>query len=187
MFLLGHLGDDGVEFIVHNKDEGGSNTSEDVSGGTLEEGSNSSFILVDLAEAISSTVVHKLSTAGLHHEPPPYGVKGVRHDSGGGSNYLGESELDQEGSLPLIFEQKHLSGIVATEVAGSVGEDSQDGDTETRVQALESIRLSNLGQAVVHAGELTLGGSLADIGGQSSPGEIKGVDESQGSGSSESS
>ena len=72
--LLGHFGNNNVKFIVHNQDETGSDTSEDVGGGSLEEWLVTTFILVDLGETVGGAIVKDISSTTLHHQPPSDGV-----------------------------------------------------------------------------------------------------------------
>ena len=103
--LLGHLSDNSVEFIVHDEYETGAYTSEDVSGGSLEEGGDTSFVFVDLGKAVHGAIVEDISTATLHHQSPPDGVEGVAHDTRGGSDYLCEHELQEQRGGLVVLEQ----------------------------------------------------------------------------------
>lgn len=77
-----------------------------------------------------------------------------------------------------------LSGIVATEVEGTVSDDSQHRDGESLVKSEETIGFVNLGQTVKETVELALAIAFADVGGQTGSGKVQGVNETEGSGTS---
>jgi len=137
-----------LHFVVEDQNKGSTSTSEDVGEGTLEEGLTT-FILVDLSEAVKSTGVHdfcSLSTR-LHHQSSSDSIKGIRHDTGERSDALGNNELEENGGI-LTSQDGSLSSIVTTEIASSVGNDTEDGDTESLVKTLNTIRSSDLVEAI---------------------------------------
>jgi len=180
------LSNDGSEihlhFVVHNQDKGSTSTSEDVGKGTLEE-SIAAFLGVDLSHTVKSTVVKDFLLARLHHQSSSDGIKGIREETGEGGDNLGNKELVQDGGLG-VGQEGSLGGIVTTEVASSVGDDTEDGDTETLVKSLNTINGSDLVDTINQTGELSVSTSLTNISGKSSSGEIEGVDEHQRSGTS---
>jgi len=62
----------------------------------------------------------------LHHESSSDGVERIRNDSRETGHELGEDEFQDDAGLLFIGKEELLSRIVATEVAGSVEEDSSD-------------------------------------------------------------
>jgi hypothetical protein len=94
-----------LDLIVENEDESTTGSSEDVGKASLEE-SFTSFILVDLGEAIHGTCVHSVGSGftGSHHESSSDGIKWIRDDTSGNGNDLSESPLDEEMLLSVVLE-----------------------------------------------------------------------------------
>jgi len=65
--------EDGLEFVIHNEDNGGTNSSEGVGECSLEEGL-SSLSLRDFHETVNGSSVHNISSTRLHHESSTYGI-----------------------------------------------------------------------------------------------------------------
>jgi len=166
-----------LHFIIKDQDKGSTSTSEDVGKGTLEEGLTT-FILVDLGETVSGTSVKDFLLTRLHHQSSSDGIKGVRDNTGDGSDDLGNKELEKDGGLG-ITQEGSLGSIITTEVAGSVSDDTEDGNTETLVKSLNTINSSDLVDTVDETVELSISGTLTNISSESSSGEIQGVDEHQ--------
>jgi len=171
-----------LHFVVHNQDKGSTSTSENVGKSTLEEGLGS-FIGDDLSEAVSGTLVKDFLLTRLHHQSSSDGIKGIREETGEGSDDLGNDEFEEDGGLG-VSQDGSLSGIVTTEVAGSVGNDTEDRDTETLVETLNTVNSSNLVDTVDETVELSIRSTLTDISSKSSSGEIEGIDEHQRSSTS---
>jgi len=180
-FLFRSAEEVSLDLGVEHEDESTTGTSEDVGEGSLEEGL-ATFVSVDLSEAIHSTVVHDifLSSAGLHHESSSDGIERVRSDTSGDGNELGEGPHGQNVGVLGIREEEGLTSIEHTEVGGSVGDDTSDRDTETSVETGGTILQEHLLEAVNETGELSLS-TGTDISGESGTGEIKRVDEAEGS------
>jgi len=62
----------------------------------------------------------------LHHHSSSDGVKGIRGESRDGGNDLSEEELEDDGGVSFVFEKECLSGVVSSEVASSVCNDTQN-------------------------------------------------------------
>jgi len=94
-----------LDLIVENEDESTTGSSEHVGKASLEE-SFTSFILVDLGEAIHGTCVHSVGSGftGSHHESSSDGIKWIRDDTSGNGNDLSESPLDEEMLLSVVLE-----------------------------------------------------------------------------------
>lgn len=142
-------------------------------------------MLGDLLDAVNSASVLNIgtSTARLHHKTTTNGIKWVGDDTSQHGNDLGENENSNWISLLHVGEHHGLTSIEATEVGSSVGDDTNDRDTETFVKTLWAILASDLLQAINKAGEFTLLAGT-DISGESGTGEVEWVDDAEGSGTS---
>jgi hypothetical protein len=174
-----------LDLIVEDENESTSSSSEDVGKASLEE-SFTTFILVDLGEAIHGSVIHLVGSGftGSHHESSSDGIKWIRDDTSGNGNDLSESPLDEEMLFSVVLEEDNFTRIEHTEVRGSVGNDTNDGDTETIVKLSDTV-LGHLGEAINKSSEFSFS-SGTDISGESGSGEIEWVDEAEGSGTSSS-
>jgi len=171
-----------LHFVIKNQDKGSTSTSEDVGKSTLEEGLTT-FIGVDLGETISGTSVEDFLLTRLHHQSSSDGIKRIGEETGESSDDLGNKELEEDGSLG-ISQEGSLSGIVTTEVASSVGNDTEDRDTETLVETLDTVNSSDLVDTINETVELSFSTSLTNIGSKSGSGKIEGIDEHQRGGTS---
>merc|ERR1719504_506013 len=122
-------------------------------------------------------------TSGGHHHPPPDGVDGVGHQASTNGHSPSEKEGSSHGSV-LSSNQHWLQGVKHTEVHATVDEDTHSGDGEASVQALDTIGLQSLDVDIDQSVELTLSTLALGIVGQPGPGEVKGVHEQKGHGSS---
>mmetsp|Transcript_10385 Transcript_10385/g.26648 ORF Transcript_10385/g.26648 Transcript_10385/m.26648 type:complete len:392 (+) Transcript_10385:95-1270(+) len=178
--------DDLLDLVVHDEDESASGSSEDVGEGSLEEGSHS-FILGDLGPAVERSVVELFLSSGLHHESSSDGVEGVRDDSTGDGDGLGDGPLgDDAGVLLSVAEDGSLGRVIKSEVGSSVDHDTLDGHAESLVQSERASLGRGLLEAVDQSGELSLA-SGSDISGQSGSGKVKWVHNGQGRGTGETS
>ena len=179
--------EEGLELVIHNQDQRATHTSEDVGASSLEE-SLGTFFSGDFTEAVNGTVVQDFLFAvggfstGLHHESSSDGVQGVGEETGDSGDVHGIEEFKDDGGVLFILEEKSLTGVIAAEVEGSVGDDTHHGDGETLVETSETIGLVDFGETVQKTVELSLAFALSDISGESSTGEVQGVDETEGSG-----
>merc|ERR1712127_941676 len=172
---------DGLELVESGEDTGTGNTTKDVGSGSLHEG-HEALSLAHLHEAVQGALVLDGGTRG-HHHAPPHGIDGVGHESGGDGD--GPSE-DEGGSDSGIGSEKHgLQGVVQTEVHTSVDEDTNSGDVESSVQALDTVTLEGLGVHVNETVELSLSTLALGIVSQPGTGVVEGVHEGkrQGTGS----
>lgn len=164
-----------LEFVVKNEDQSGTNGSVDIGQVTLEE-TTGTFLSVNLFEAIDSAAIFFGTSTRLHHKSSSDGVEGVGQGFGEGDTELGKEELGEHVSLSLIFtEDPSLTGIVSTEVEGSVDEDTNKGDAQTSVNTLETVGFVGFGDTVDKT--LVL---FTDIVGQSGSAVIEGVHEHHG-------
>lgn len=163
-----------MDLVIEDEDQSTTSTSDDVGKATLEEGTGS-LISVDLGEAVHGTAVHLFLSTGGHHESTSDGIKRVGNNTGGNSDELSETPNSEEVGLLHIFEEQDLTSVEKTEVRSSVADDTNDGDTETSVETLNTILGSTFLEAVNETGELSIL-SGTNIGSESGSTEIKRVD-----------
>jgi hypothetical protein len=177
-------GEGGLDLVVEDKNEGTTGTSDNVGQAALEEG-GATLVMVDLLEAVHGTIVHLVlaSLTGSHHESSSDGIKRVRNNTSRDGDALSETPHGEEVGGLDVFEKHDLTGIEHTEVRGSVGNDTNDGDTETSVEALNTVLAGGLLEAVNETVELSLA-TGTDISGESGTGEIERVDDGEGGGTS---
>jgi len=96
---------------------------------------------------------------------------------------LGEEPHGEDVGLLGIGEHDSFASVEHTEVGGTVGNDSNDGDTETTVESLRAIGGSDLLEAVNQTSELTLS-TGSNISGKTGSCKIEWVDEAQRGGTS---
>ena len=170
----------GLDLGVENEHKGATGSADNVGEGSLEEGEGT-FLGEDLLEAVSSAGVLNVGagTAGLHHQATADGVKGVGEDTGEDGDDLGEHPHGEHAGVFGIGEEDGLSGIVATEVGSAVGNNTNNGDTETTVESSGTIGGGDLLEAVDETTEFT-GTTGTDISGEAGTGEVKGVDDAEG-------
>jgi hypothetical protein len=146
-----------LEIVAEDEHESTTGSSEDVGKATLEEGSWS-LVLENLLEAVHGSIVHGISTglSSVHHESSSDGIKWVSSDTGTDSDDLDESPLVKDAGFLEIFEKNDLTGIEGTEVRGSVGDNTNDRDTETVVKTTDSTLLDGLLEAVNESSELSI-------------------------------
>jgi len=114
----------------------------------------------------------------LHHQSSSDGIEGIREETGEGSDDLGNNKLEEDGGLG-VSQESSLSGIVTTEVAGSVGNNTKDGNSESLIETLDTISSSDLINTINETVELSVSGTSSDISSKSSSGEVEGIDEHQ--------
>jgi len=174
--------EDSLDLGVEDEDEGTTGTSDNVGEGALEE-SLGTFVSSNSLEAVQSAVVHLLLSTGVHHESTSDGIKRIGNDTGADGDNLSEGPHGEDVSILGIREENSLTGIEHTEVRGTISDDTNDRDTETSVETLRTILGKNLLEAVDEAVELTLS-TGSDISSETGTGEIKRVDDGEGSGTS---
>ena len=81
-------------------------------------------------------------------------TNGVGHESS--SDGDSPSEEEGHGDISVVSEEKGLQGVEETEVHATVDEDTNGGDGESSVQALDTINLEGLGVDIDQAIELPL-------------------------------
>jgi len=180
---------EGSDFGVQHKDHGSSDSTESVGTSSLEQ-SGGSFVLHNLSETVHGSAVNPfgLGLFRLHLKATTDGVEGVRGVSGHDGGKLGASELGsstEEIVFGLLVRVVSRKGVEETEVDTTVRDDTNNGDTDTIVKTSDSGALDGLGKTVHKSTELLL--STSDIGRQSSTGVVKGVDDHERSGSSQTS
>ena len=141
-----------LEFVETSQHTGSSHSSQDVGSGSLHQG-HESLVLHNLHKAVHGSLVLD-STSGGHHHAPPHGVDGVRHKP----SRDGDSPSKEEGDANsgISSQKEWLEGVVETEVHTTVDEDTDSGDSESSVQALDTIGLQGLDVNIYKTIELTL-------------------------------
>jgi len=157
------------------------NTSEHVGAGTLHE-RHETLVLDDLSGAIDGTVVLDTATAG-HHHAPSHGVDWVGGQAGHDGHRPTEEEADQSAST--IANHDWLKRVVKSKVHTSVDEDTDARDDKTSVETANSVGGESLSVDVDETVVLSLAVSALVVVGQSSSGEVEGVDDGEGEGTSE--
>jgi hypothetical protein len=171
----------GLDFVVEDEDESTTSSSDDVGEGSLEEGF-CALLLVDLDEAVRGASVHELGLweTRLHHQSSTDGVEWVRDNTGGDSDNLSESPSGEEVGLLGVWEEDRLASVEHTEVGGTVGDDTDDRDSETSVESFWAVGLAHLNEAVNETGELTILAGT-NISGETGSRKVEWVDEAEGS------
>merc|ERR1712024_232479 len=126
----------GLELVETSEDTSASNTTEDVGTSTLHH-AHEALVLHDLHGAVDGTLVLDSTTRG-HHHPPPDCVNGVGHQASSNSHCPAQNEGSSHGRV-LSSDQNWLQGVKESEVHATVDEDTDSGDGEASVQALDTI------------------------------------------------
>lgn len=141
---------DRLEFVKASQDTSTCDTPEDVSASALHQG-HEALALDDLNGAVNGSVVLNGRT-GSHHHTPPDGVNGVGHQPGGDGHAPAQQEGQEERSV--LAQEDGFERVIEAEVHASVDEDTDAGDGESSVQALDTVGLHGLGVDVDEAVEL---------------------------------
>merc|ERR1719209_2419745 len=142
----------GLELVEAGEHTSAGDSTEDVGSSTLHQG-HEALVLHDLDEAVHGALVLD-TTAGGHHHPPPHGVNGVGHESSSDGDSPSKEEGEEDSSV--LAEQQWLQGVVEAEVHATVDEDTNCGDGEASIQALDAVGLEGLHVDVDQAIELAL-------------------------------
>merc|ERR1719187_663966 len=113
-------------------------------------------------------------------------VSRIGHESRGDGDSPSEDEGQEDASV-LVTQKDGLQRVVETEVHATVDEDTDGGDGEATVQALDTISLEGLDVHVNETVELTLTTLALGIIGQPGPRVVERVDEEEGHGTGASS
>ena len=185
--LLGGHG--GLDLTVHDEHEGGTDGTESVGTGTLEE-SRHALVGDDLGEAVHGSLVHPVGLwlLGLHLETTTDGIEWVGGEGGTEGGGLGTTELDGNTLDTVVLGElwwDHANeSIVDSEVSSTERNDTDHGNTETVVETHDSGWTGGgLLETVTEALEGTLAGT--DIGGETGTGIVKWVDNGEGTGTGE--
>merc|ERR1719427_1262854 len=164
-----------LELIESSQHTSSGNSSKNVRSGPLHQG-HKSLILAHLHKAVHGSLVLN-STSGGHHHAPPHGVDGVGHESSSDGDSPSKEERDANSGISS--QKEWLEGVVETEVHTTVDEDTDSGDSESSVQALDTIGLQGLDVNIDKTIELTL--AALTFGVISKPGScvIQGVHEQE--------
>mmetsp|Transcript_6758 Transcript_6758/g.18867 ORF Transcript_6758/g.18867 Transcript_6758/m.18867 type:complete len:312 (+) Transcript_6758:627-1562(+) len=176
----------GGDLGVQDEDESGTDGTEGVGSGTLEEGGGT-LLLHDLGEAVGGALVDPLGLGllGLHLETTADSVEGVRGVAGADGRGLGAGELGggaEDVVLVLLVGVVAGEGVEEAEVDATVGDDTDDGDANAVVEAANAGGGDGLLEAVEEAVELL---ASSDVGGEAGTGVVEGVDDAEGAGAGE--
>lgn len=176
--------EDELDLVVDGQDTSTSDTTEDVSTSTLEEGLGT-LTGNDLAESVEGGVVLDGLTGGHHHTTTD-GVKRVRSDTSTSGDSPAEKEGSEERALKRTNQDNRLDRVVHTEVQTTVDNDTKNGGTETTVETGNTIRSEGLLVNVNETVELTLTTTLGGLGvvGKTGTGVVERVDKEKRSGTS---
>jgi len=95
---------------------------------------------------------------------------------------LGDNEFEYDAGI--FLQDDFLCSIVTSEIASSVSNDTNNGDTETLIETLKTVSFVDLADTINETSELSVSTSSTNIGSKSSSGKIEGIDEHQRSGTS---
>jgi len=174
-----------LELIETREHTSSSNTTENVSTSTVEERGDA-FLGDDLSGTIQRALVLDSLTRG-HHHTTTNGIQRIRGKTGNDGDSPSKSERGEERSLEWSGENHRLEGIVETEVATAVDDNSDARDPETSVETNETIGLEGLGVDINETLELALSsllGSLVVVG-KTGTGVVKRVHEAERQSSSQ--
>ena len=129
-----------LELVETSQDTSASNTTEDVGTSALHHG-HEAFVLEDLHTAVDGALVLDGGTGGHHHTTTD-GVDGVGQEAGADGHTPTQEEGQEQGLV--VSQEDGLEGIVHAEVHATVDEDTDAGDGETTVQALDTVGLEGL-------------------------------------------
>ncbi|KAH3663715.1 hypothetical protein OGAPHI_005116 [Ogataea philodendri] len=172
-----------LQLVVHGDNTSRSNTSQNVSTGTLEQGLNTTSSN-DLGESIETVLVLDGLTRGHHHSSSD-SVQWVSSSRSTSGNSPTKQEGSNEAALKRTNQNDRLKGVVETEVKTSVDNDTDDRWQETSVKTGDTVSSKSLSVNVNKTIEL----SLTTLRGlsvvcQSGSGVIQRVNEEQRSGTS---
>merc|ERR1712178_44196 len=127
---------------------------------------------------MKGSLIFGILLTGSHHESTSDGIKRVGGDTSDNGDDLGETPDGKDVSLLHIFEEHDFTGIEKTEVRSSIGNDTNDGDTETSVETLDSISSSAFLEAVDESSEFSIL-SRTNISSESGTAKIKRIHNSE--------
>ena len=183
--LLGGKG--GRDFRVKDQYKSGTNGTQGIGTGSLEQGTNT-FVGHNLGEAVHGALVHPffLGLFRLHLQTTTDSIKGVGGVTGRDGRSLGADKLGGgtvEAVFVLLVRVVTREGVEQTKVDTTVRNDTNNGHTNTIVKGRNTTTLDGLDKTVKETIELLL--STTDIRSQTSTGVIEGVHNHQRSGTSQ--
>jgi hypothetical protein len=175
---------DELNLVIDGKHTSTSNTTEDVSTGTLEEGLDT-LLGGDLAGSIEGGAVLDGLTRSHHHTTTD-GVKRVRSNTSTSGDRPAKQERSKEVTLERTDKDDRLERVVHTEVQTTVDDDTSNRDDETTVKTSNTIGSKGLLVDVNETVELTLASALGRLSvvGKTGTSVVEGVDEEEGGGTS---
>ena len=182
---LVHLAEhDLLELVVARDGTSGSDTTENVSAGTLEERAHA-LLGDDRAGSVEHALVVHGTTRGHHHATTDR-VERVRSETSRSSNNPAEQERGKEVLREVTGQDNGLERVVETEVETTVDNDTNDRGDEATVETGNTVRGEGLTVDVDETVELTVTARLSVLGvvGKTGTGVVERVDEEEGGGTS---
>merc|ERR1712183_772427 len=169
-----------LELVKSSQHTSTSSTSENVGTGSFHHG-HEPFILHNLDTTVDGAFVLNSTTRGHHHASSD-GVNRIGHKSSSNGNTPAKKE--GQANISTVTKEDGLESVKESEVHATVDEDTDSGDGEASVQALDTIGFQSLDVDIDQSIELALTTLALGIVSQPGPGKVKGVHEQKGHGSS---
>merc|ERR1712183_824715 len=129
-----------LELVKSSQHTSTSNTSENVGTGSFHHG-HEPFILHNLDTTVDGAFVLNSTTRGHHHASSD-GVNRIGHKSSSNGNTPAKKE--GQANISTVTKEYGLESVKHAKVHATVDEDTNSGDGETSVQALDTIRFEAL-------------------------------------------
>eukprot|EP00967_Tisochrysis_lutea_P098112 scaffold144623_cov33-Tisochrysis_lutea.AAC.2 len=153
------LGDETLDLVVADEDEGAAKSAQHVGAEALEHGTNA-LRLDDLRGAVQGALIEPLVAwlLGLHLKATANGVEGVRNEASNDGSGLGDGELGQEPHDTLVVLERvdGLERVEDAEVRAAIRDDANHRDAKTAVHGEDTAIGGGLHEAVDKAVELRL-------------------------------
>mmetsp|Transcript_27033 Transcript_27033/g.46608 ORF Transcript_27033/g.46608 Transcript_27033/m.46608 type:complete len:382 (+) Transcript_27033:453-1598(+) len=171
-----------LELIVKDEHHGTARASNGVGQGTLEESPRALFRR-DFHPAVQGILVKNVLATRLHHHASSHSIKRIGGNTGQRGNNLSDHPRLPERSILRILQKDCFGGIVATEEGGTVDDNANNRDTKALIEALGTILFVDLLQTITKTSKLPVS-PFADISTQPRTGEVEGIHEHEGCGTS---
>merc|ERR1712183_614987 len=129
-----------LELVKSSQHTSTSNTSKNVGTGSFHHG-HEPFSLHNLDTTVDGAFVLNSTTRGHHHASSD-GVTRIGHKSSSNSNTPAKKE--GQADISTVTKEDGLESVKHAKVHATVDEDTNSGDGETSVQALDTIRFECL-------------------------------------------
>lgn len=137
-----------LEFIIQDQHKSTTHASQHIGPGTFEE-SFTTLIFKDLLPAVDCSCVHDVSSfpPRLHHHTTSHCVEWVGSHTSHSCDSLSYHPTDHNMGVVGIWEHS-FGSVVDSKVSSPVNDDALYGHVEALVQALQTIRPEDLGEAI---------------------------------------